>query len=84
VLDSAPKEKGEEYPGGVKHALYPKVSIKQVRQELSFDEYKQKELTEGSLKEGVFEYKDRVVRMWTWMCVWGYVRGRGMGVGVSE
>jgi hypothetical protein len=29
---------------------------------LAFDEYKEKELTEGSLKEGVFEYKDRGLR----------------------
>jgi hypothetical protein len=29
---------------------------------LSFDEYKEKELNEGSLKEGVFEYKDRGIR----------------------
>ena len=35
---------------------------KPCRQELSFDEYKEKELTELSLKEGVFEYKDRGIR----------------------
>lgn len=64
VLDSAPP-KGEEYPGGPKVALYPKVTFEQVRKELALDEYKEKELTgEGvSIKEGVFEYKDRLVRV---------------------
>jgi len=64
VLDSAPPT-GEEYPGGPKVALYPKVTVAQVRKELAFDEYKEKELTgeDVTIKEGVFEYKDRLVRV---------------------
>jgi hypothetical protein len=49
VLDTPPP-KGEEYPGGYKVALMPKVSFQQVQKELTFDEYKDKELY---LKKGL-------------------------------